>query len=262
LPDLPGGDEEPPDYWTIGIGDAVCLAASSLGHRYVRKAYVRALDDCGGRALGIALTPGASGAVLVALSGTLPRAVTGLYPDPTEPYVVIDGAARCQSTDDPGDPVVGTMDSAGNMQLGPPPGGGGGGDAGPQGETGETGPAGPQGETGPAGADGLNGIGTPGPAGPSFTSAAVASDVTLSATSHVVNLVDTTSARSLTMPPHAANLVVIVKDSSGLAGTNNITLARNGGTGTIENSAASYVHATNFGAIWFMSVGTNWVVLQ
>jgi hypothetical protein len=72
------------------------------------------------------------------LSGTLPPSVTGLEPDTGEPFVIINGNGRCISTGEveEGDVQVGTMDIAGNMQLGAASGsvgggGGGGGDAEP-----------------------------------------------------------------------------------------------------------------------------------
>lgn len=72
-------------------------------------------------------------------------------------------------------------------------------------------------------------------------------------------LVDTTGgAVTITMPAHASGRIVKIKDKGGAAETNNITVARNGGTGSIEGVAASKTLSTNYGSWTFISDGSSW----
>jgi hypothetical protein len=79
-----------------------------------------------------------------------------------------------------------------------------------------------------------------------------------------IGVTDTSSARTITLPNTAGSLAptegsyFIVKDESGAAATNNITVATNGGN---IDGAASYVINTNYGSITFVFDGTNyWVI--
>jgi hypothetical protein len=78
---------------------------------------------------------------------------------------------------------------------------------------------------------------------------------------YYVILVDTTSARSITLPsPAAAGRTLIIKDKSGTAATHNITIIRNGSE-KIEGTAASYVMNTNFKNIKLISDGADWWII-
>jgi len=88
---------------------------------------------------------------------------------------------------------------------------------------------------------------------------AVSSDVSLKFGR--VHLVDTTAARTLTLPdPALSKSVIVVKDSTGSAGTNVITIARFGSE-TIEGAAASYSLDYDRGSLGLVSDGTNWHVI-
>lgn len=73
--------------------------------------------------------------------------------------------------------------------------------------------------------------------------------------------VTTTSARSITLPDVGSSpgRTFVIKDKSGLAGTNHITLIRDAGnpSTTIEGLTASKVLATNFGSWTLVSDGIN-----
>lgn len=94
--------------------------------------------------------------------------------------------------------------------------------------------------------------------GPTITP--VSSNITLG--NGMVYFVDTSSARSLALPdPATAGGVRFwLKDVSGLAATNNITITRFASE-KIENTAANLVLQSDFGAWQFMSDGTNWWLL-
>jgi hypothetical protein len=96
------------------------------------------------------------------------------------------------------------------------------------GPTGAVGNTGAVGETGPTGSNGTNGsTGATGATGAAaVTNTSINSNVTL--TAGVRYFVDTTAARSLTLPasPSVGDEIQIV-DASGTAGTNNITILRN-----------------------------------
>jgi hypothetical protein len=104
------------------------------------------------------------------------------------------------------------------------------GPTGPTGNTGSTvtGPTGAQGNTGAVGNTGATGSnGATGATGAAaVTNSSINSNVTLAA--GVRYFVDTTAARSLTLPasPSVGDEIQIV-DASGTAGTNNITILRN-----------------------------------
>jgi hypothetical protein len=96
------------------------------------------------------------------------------------------------------------------------------------GPTGAVGSTGAVGETGPTGSNGTNGsTGATGPTGAAaVTNSSINSNITL--VSGTRYFVDTTAARSLTLPasPSVGDEIQIV-DASGTAGTNNITVLRN-----------------------------------
>ncbi len=75
-------------------------------------------------------------------------------------------------------------------------------------------------------------------------------------------LADTTStAITITLPAHEAGRKIIIKDVGFNASTNNITLARSGGTGNIDDYAGNRIIANN-GASWtLISNGTNWYIV-
>jgi len=85
---------------------------------------------------------------------------------------------------------------------------------------------------------------------------AINSNVTL--TANRIHLVDTTAARSLTLPAVALDLVLQVKDSTGNAESNNITITP--ASGTIDGQA-SLVISSAYGSVKLISNGTNWFIL-
>lgn len=87
---------------------------------------------------------------------------------------------------------------------------------------------------------------------------AVSSDVTL--TNKAIHFVDTSAARSLTLPAPSAGMFIVIKDKTGSAGTNNITLVR-AGAQNIETVAASYVLETNLGSWTVVSDGTDYFII-
>jgi hypothetical protein len=80
------------------------------------------------------------------------------------------------------------------------------------------------------------------------------------ATNNTIILVDTASARTVTLPAPTLNYCIIIKDAVGSAGTNNITVARNG-TEKIDGIAASRTLASNWGSWSFVSNGTDWFMI-
>jgi len=98
--------------------------------------------------------------------------------------------------------------------------------AGLQGVQGTTGAQGVQGTTGAQGTAGSNGAqGTTGTSG-IFTSTAVSSNITLASLNNY--MVDTTAARTLTLPASASiGNEIHIFDATGNAATNNITVANN-----------------------------------
>jgi len=96
----------------------------------------------------------------------------------------------------------------------------------------------------------LNPVVVPGSTGATLTSA----------DSNKVYLVDTSSARSFQLPAPATGLNFTIKDATGQANTNNITLLRNASE-QIEGIAASKILQTNWGSWRVISDGTNWFIL-
>jgi hypothetical protein len=87
---------------------------------------------------------------------------------------------------------------------------------------------------------------------------AVSSNVTL--TNNRLHLVDTSAARSLALPTPSASSYIVVKDVTGTASTNNITITR-AGSEEIEGVAASYVLDFDMGSWTFVSDGTDWFLI-
>jgi hypothetical protein len=94
------------------------------------------------------------------------------------------------------------------------------------------------------------------------TSTVSSSPTILTADTTTLYLVDTTAARSITLPSPSANTnrKYVFKDKTGTAETNNITIVRSASE-KIDGLAASKVLAANFGCWTFISDGTDWWVL-
>jgi len=87
----------------------------------------------------------------------------------------------------------------------------------------------------------------------------VSANYTAVVADRVIGVTSTAAPRTITLPSAAtvgAGKDYIVKDESGGAGTNNITLTPNGAE-TIDG-AASLVISTNYGVARIYSNGTNW----
>lgn len=78
--------------------------------------------------------------------------------------------------------------------------------------------------------------------------------------SDVVVLVNTGSPVTVTLPVPASGRRVVVKDSTGNAATNNITVARNGSE-NIEGLGSNKLIAANWGSLTLISDGTNWFII-
>ena len=74
-------------------------------------------------------------------------------------------------------------------------------------------------------------------------------------------LVDTSAARTLTLPAAALNAFFLVRDKTGGAASFNITIAR-AGTESIDGTAANKTLKVNNGYWLFMCDGTNWFTLN
>lgn len=86
---------------------------------------------------------------------------------------------------------------------------------------------------------------------------AVAGDVVL--TDKALHLVDTTAARSLTLPAASADMFLTIKDISGQAQTNPITLITPGAE--FIDDAATFVIDANYNAVSIVSDGTDYFVI-
>lgn len=76
-------------------------------------------------------------------------------------------------------------------------------------------------------------------------------------TDHVLFVNTSTSTKIINLPAHINGRQIKIKDISGNASVNNITLVRAGGTGTIEGVAADKVIATNWASITLVSDGVS-----
>jgi hypothetical protein len=138
------------------------------------------------------------------------------------------------------------------------------GSTGAQGTTGSQGTTGTQGTAGSNGAQGTNGTqgtagtnGTNGTNGTSgiFTSTAVSSNITLASLNNY--MVDTTSARTLTLPASASiGNEIHIFDATGNAATNNITVANNGLN--INGQATSLTIDVAYAAVNLVYVGATY----
>jgi hypothetical protein len=102
-------------------------------------------------------------------------------------------------------------------------------------------------------------------AAPTWVTPAGASPVTavssnISLVNNNIYLVDTSVARTLTLPTPTSGVLIIIKDSIGTANTNNITVDRFAAE-SIEGVAASRVLSSNWGSWSFVSNGTNWFMI-
>jgi hypothetical protein len=113
------------------------------------------------------------------------------------------------------------------------------------GATGPTGPTGPTGASGPSGSNGA----------PAITNSAISTNTTL--TAGVRYFVDTSAARTLTLPasPTQGNEIQII-DASGTAATNNITVNRN--SGKINGIEDDLLIDLNGAAATLIYTGSSW----
>lgn len=81
---------------------------------------------------------------------------------------------------------------------------------------------------------------------------------THSAASNTVVLCNRAGTVAVTLPSPLANAQVIVKDISGAAETNTITVTSTSGN---VDGAASQTITSNYGSLAFIADGTNWWVL-
>ncbi len=88
------------------------------------------------------------------------------------------------------------------------------------------------------------------------TTVNVSSDVTL--TNKAVHFVSTAAARSLTLPAPSTNLFIVVKDSTGGAVANNITI--NPASGTIDGAGTATIILA-YGSATIVSNGTNYYTI-
>lgn len=89
----------------------------------------------------------------------------------------------------------------------------------------------------------------------------VALDYTVLPNDHIIGVTDTSMPRIITLPPAAsveAGRVYSIKDESGLAGTNNITVLPDGAE--LIDGAASYLVTTNYGSVSVYCDGANWMI--
>lgn len=92
-----------------------------------------------------------------------------------------------------------------------------------------------------------------------FVTTNVAGNITLAEGKY--HLVDTSAARSLTLPsPSATKRTIWIKDKTGSASTNPITLVR-AGSEKIETVAASFSLDSDLGAWAIVTDGTDWFIL-
>jgi hypothetical protein len=90
------------------------------------------------------------------------------------------------------------------------------------------------------------------------TIVSVSTNVTL--TTNAIHFVNTSSARSLTLPSPVSGTEITIKDVTGSANVNNITVVRFGSE-TIEGVAASYAMDQTYQSITLVADGTNWWIV-
>lgn len=132
----------------------------------------------------------------------------------------------------------------------------GGGTPGATGATGATGPIGPTGATGPVGATGATGA--TGPAGGLIVPVTVVTTTPYNAllTDYAIE-VNVAAPSSVVLPVAPIGTVFIVKDISGLASTNPITVTA---STTIDGAASATINA-NYGSITLIFNGTEWNIV-
>jgi len=97
---------------------------------------------------------------------------------------------------------------------------------------------------------------------PTFNSTRTASDYTILKDDFYVGVTDTTVARTLDLPPIASvqlDAIIIIKDESGGAGANNITIDADGAE-TIDGAATKVINS-NYGVFRLKRGPTQWFTL-
>lgn len=90
---------------------------------------------------------------------------------------------------------------------------------------------------------------------------AVAGAITGTTTDYCLVVTSTASPRTVTVPNASnSNQIYVIKDGSGGAATNNITVTTPGGTKTFDG-ATSYVINTNYGSVTLIYDGTNYLII-
>ena len=86
-------------------------------------------------------------------------------------------------------------------------------------------------------------------------------NITVGATDTVVAITDTTAARTVTLPAVSGNTgrVVVIKDATGAAATNNITV--DGNAAETIDGAATYAINTNYGSVTLVADVGGWYVV-
>jgi hypothetical protein len=197
----------------------------------------------------------------MALSGKI--AIVGeLYPFKENELVIQAASVRIEGEDSHGKQTF----SSAVGERGPTGATGATGATGSTGPSGATGATGAQGPAGAAGATGAQGpTGPTGPAGPTGNTAQAVDTVSstpFSVTgSHFLLLVNTTTSKELDLPnPASGKWMFRIKDISGLAQTNPITLKRFASE-NIEGLAADKLLQSNFGSWEVVSDLVNWWVI-
>jgi hypothetical protein len=92
----------------------------------------------------------------------------------------------------------------------------------------------------------------------SVTTRTITANLTIdTTTTDYIIFCNQSGAITITLPTPTNGRQLIIKDISGTAATNNITIARHG-TETIEGVSASYVLSANYVSVTLTSDGTNW----
>lgn len=100
-------------------------------------------------------------------------------------------------------------------------------------------------------------------AGNVFNRTATAVTYTILNTDYYIGVTDTSIARTISLPavPLAEGQTFLIKDESGAAGTNNITIDVDAAATTIDG-AASYILDSNFGGVYIFYDGTEYRVMN
>lgn len=118
---------------------------------------------------------------------------------------------------------------------------------------GGTGPAGPPGPPGPAGPPG-----PPGTVGLVPVTIVTTTPFTPTLANYLLDI-NVAGPSSVVLPVSPTGTVFVVKDISGLAATNPITVSATGGT-LIDGSATALIN-TNYGSLTFIFNGTEWNIV-